>query len=230
MTLKIPHSWQLTSSQAIALQRELACSVVRTGDVVFPRFIAGADIALPRGSRTARAAVVVLSCPVLELVEVETLCAELSFPYIPGLLSFREAPLILETYERLSIKPDLLFVDGQGLAHPRRLGIACHLGLWLEMPTIGCAKSRLCGRHDEVGIEAGNQVELIDEGEVIGTVLRTQAGSDPLYISIGHKISLENAVRWTKACVKGYRLPEPARLAHLAAGGHLNNFETRAGL
>jgi deoxyribonuclease V len=169
----------------------------------------------------ARAAMVVLSYPELEIVEVQTIVAELAFPYIPGLLSFREAPLILELFQKLRHKPDLLFVDGQGIAHPRRLGIASHLGLWLDMPTIGCAKTRLCGKHDEAGQEAGSTTALIHEGEVVGTVLRTRAGSRPLYISGGHKISLEESVRWTLACTRSYRLPEPSRLAHLAAGGNL---------
>ena len=183
--------------------------------------VGGADISVPRGSRIARAAVVVLSYPALEIVEVETIVAELAFPYIPGLLSFREAPVILELFEKLSYKPDLLIVDGQGIAHPRRLGIASHLGLWLNIPTIGCAKSRLCGEHDDVGYEAGSQTPLKDRNEVIGTVLRTGTGSRPLYISPGHKIGLEDSVRWTLACTRGYRLPEPSRLAHLAAGGNL---------
>jgi len=215
------HRWDLSPSQAIALQKELAGNVLVSGEVSSVRFIAGADISVPRGSRTGRAAIVVLSYPELEIAEVATGFGELAFPYIPGLLSFREAPLILEIYESLSVKPDLLFVDGQGIAHPRHLGIASHLGLWLDMPTIGCAKSRLCGEHTEVGYEAGSFADLTHEGEVIGRVLRTRPGSKPLYISTGHKISLENAVKWTQACTRSYRLPEPTRLAHLAAGGNL---------
>jgi len=221
MTLKALHSWDLTPVQAIALQKDLAGDIVTSGQVHSVRLVAGADISVPRGSRVARAAMVVLSYPELEIVEVETRVAELAFPYIPGLLSFREAPLVLELFEKLHHKPDLLFVDGQGIAHPRRLGIASHLGLWLDMPTIGCAKSRLCGKHDEVGHEVGSALKLMHEGEVVGMVLRTRAGSKPLYVSTGHKISLEEAVRWTLACTCGYRLPEPLRLAHLAAGGNL---------
>ncbi len=221
MNSKNLHSWDLTPAQAIALQKNLAGDVVTSGAVHSVRLVGGADISVPRGSRTARAAIVVLSYPKLEIAEVETSVAELAFPYIPGLLSFREAPLVLELFEKLRHKPDLLFVDGQGIAHPRRLGIASHLGLWLDMPTIGCAKSRLCGKYDEVGHEAGSAAALIHEGEVVGTVLRTRAGSRPLYISPGHKISLEESVRWPLACTRGYRLPEPSRLAHLAAGGNL---------
>jgi deoxyribonuclease V len=221
MTSKIHHSWKLTPAQAIALQKELASEIITSGDVSNVHLVSGADISVSRGSRTARAAIVVLSYPALELVEVETAVAELAFPYIPGLLSFREAPVILDLFQKLSHKPDLLIVDGQGIAHPRRLGIASHLGLRLDMPTIGCAKSRLCGEHDEVGYDAGNQARLILDSEVIGMVLRTRTGSKPLYISPGHKIGLEEAVRWTLACTRGYRLPEPSRLAHLAAGGNL---------
>ena len=211
----------MTPAQAIALQKELAGDVITYGEVDSVRLIGGADISVPRGSRTARAAIVVLSYPELEVVEIATGMTELAFPYIPGLLSFREAPVILELFEKLSHKPDLLFVDGQGIAHPRRLGIASHLGLWLDRPTIGCAKSRLCGQHVEVGLEAGSQAQLIDRGEVIGAVLRTRAGSRPLYISPGHKVGLEESSRWVLACTRGYRLPEPSRLAHLAAGGNL---------
>lgn len=221
MTLKALHSWDLTPAQAISLQKELAGDVITSGEVNSVRFIGGADISVPMGSRTARAAIVVLNYPELEIVEVETSVAELAFPYIPGLLSFREAPVILDLYQKLSHQPGLLIVDGQGIAHPRRLGIASHIGIWLDIPTIGCAKSRLCGEHVEVGLEAGSQSQLTDHGEVIGAVLRTRAGSKPLYISPGHKLSLEESVRWTLACTRGYRLPEPSRLAHLAAGGNL---------
>lgn len=185
------------------------------------RLIGGADISVARGSRIARAAVVVLSYPDLDIVEVIDCESELTFPYIPGLLSFREAPIIIDLFEKLSHRPELLIVDGQGIAHPRRFGIASHLGLWLDIPTIGCAKSRLCGEHAAVGEEAGSSVELIHDGQVIGTVLRSRTGSNPLYISAGHKISLENAVWWIRTCTRGYRLPEPSRLAHLAAGGNL---------
>jgi deoxyribonuclease V len=221
MTLKPLHSWKLAPREAVALQKALAQNVEISGEVLSVRLIGGADISVPRGSRIARAAVVVLSYPELEVVEIASCEAEPAFPYIPGLLSFREAPLIIDLFGKLSHRPELLIVDGQGIAHPRRIGIASHLGLWLDIPTIGCAKSRLCGEHAAVGDEAGSAVELMHNGEVIGTVLRSRVGSRPLYISVGHKISLENAVRWIKACTRGYRLPEPSRLAHLAAGGNL---------
>jgi deoxyribonuclease V len=164
---------------------------------------------------------VVLSFPELNLVEVEIAEAKIKLPYIPGLLSFRECPLTLDACQKLCNTPDLVLVDGQGIAHPRRLGLASHLGLLLDVPTIGCAKSILCGRHEPVGEEAGSHAELIDNGEIIGAALRTRTGIRPIYISIGHKIDLSSALYWVMKCCHGYRLPEPTRLAHLAAGGNL---------
>jgi deoxyribonuclease V len=169
----------------------------------------------------AQAAVVVLSYPELRLVAVELAQGRLELPYIPGLLSFRESPLILTACQRLSVIPDLFMIDGQGIAHPRRMGIASHLGLLLDTPTIGCAKSRLCGRNTEPADEFGSYAEVIDRGEVIGVALRTKTGVKPVYVSTGHKISLQNAIYWVLNCCRGYRLPEPTRLAHLAAGGNL---------
>ncbi len=216
------HSWQLTAKQAERLQRELAPRVCRENKLSSPRFIAGADISAPDRSGTARAAVVILNYPELEIVEVKTAEGTPYFPYIPGLLSFRESPLILAAWQRLSVVPDLLLVDGQGTAHPRRFGIASHLGLLLDIPTIGCAKSRLCGTHKTVPREAGSFAELIDNEEVIGVALCTKTGTAPVYISIGHKVDLPSAIEWTMKCCRGYRLPEPSRLAHLAAsGGHI---------
>ena len=143
-------------------------------------------------------------------------------PYIPGLLSFRELPLILAACRKLLYKPDLIMVDGQGIAHPRRLGLASHLGVLLDIATIGCAKSRLCGSYTEPGDEAGEYAQLVDDNEIIGAVLRTRSRVKALYISTGHKISLGNAVYWVMQCCRGYRLPQPTRLAHLAAGGRIN--------
>jgi len=211
----------MTTSEAIKLQNELAGEVSRRGDITAPHLIAGADISVNRFARTGTAAVVVLSYPGLEPVEIKVVTDRLNLPYIPGLLSFREAPLILAACGELTVVPDVLMVDGQGIAHPRRLGLASHLGLFLDIPTIGCAKSRLCGHHDEPGNEAGSHAELLDDGEVIGAVVRTRTGVKPLYISIGHKIDLPAAVRRVLECCRGYRLPEPTRLAHQAAGGHL---------
>jgi deoxyribonuclease V len=217
------HGWQVTTSQAIAIQKELAGEVVREGNVTTPHFIAGVDISVDRFTGTGKGAVVVLNYPDLEIVEVQVVTDRITFPYVPGLLSFREAPLILAAFEKITVKPDLILVDGQGIAHPRRMGIASHLGLFLKIPTIGCAKSRLCGEHETPSNEAGSYVELVDNGEVIGAVLRTRAGVKPVYVSIGHMIDLLSAIRWVGACCRGYRLPEPTRLAHLAAGGNLKS-------
>jgi deoxyribonuclease V len=214
------HDWQVSTAEAVQIQQELAGQVSRAGDV-HPRFIAGVDISVDRVSGTGTGAVVVLSYPGLELVQVEVVTDRIAFPYVPGLLSFREAPLVLAACEKLTAIPDLFLVDGQGIAHPRRMGLASHLGLFWNTPTIGCAKSRLCGLHEEPGNEAGSHAELTDKGEVIGAVLRTKAGVKPVYISIGHRISLPAAVNWVMACCRAYRLPEPTRLAHQAAGGNL---------
>ncbi len=215
------HGWRVTTAEAIRLQKELAAEVSRSGDIPNPRMVAGVDISVNRWEKTGTAAVVVLSYPGLEPVEVKVVTDSLNLPYIPGLLSFREAPLILAACEELKVMPDLLMVDGQGIAHPRRIGLASHLGLCLDIPTIGCAKSRLCGRHDEPGYEAGSYAELTDNDEVIGAVLRTRAGVKPVYVSIGHKIDLSTAVHRVLECCRGYRLPEPTRLAHQTAGGNL---------
>ena len=157
------------------------------------------------------------------MVEVRIATGEIALPYIPGLLSFREMPLILAACEELDSVPDLILVDGQGLAHPRRLGLACHLGLFLDVPTIGCAKSRLCGHHEPPGERPGSYAELKDGDEIIGAVLRTKPGVKPIYVSIGHKVDLKTAICWVVNCCCGYRLPEPTRMAHLAAGGNLTS-------
>jgi deoxyribonuclease V len=215
------HQWQLSVAQAQDLQRQLAGRVLIQGGVTSPQFIAGADISTERGHEMATAAVVVLSYPELKLVETRIIQDKLGFPYIPGLLSFRESPLILTAFEQLSITPDLILADGQGLAHPRRFGIACHLGLLLDTPVIGCAKSLLCGTHRTPEAETGSYADIIDRGEIIGVALRTRPGTTPVYVSIGHKVDLAMAIQWVLNCCRGYRIPEPLRLAHLAAGGKL---------
>jgi deoxyribonuclease V len=215
------HSWQVSIPQALDLQRRLASQVSRSGEVTTPRFIAGVDISVSKAQGTATGAVVVLDYPELKLVETQIVNGKLDFPYIPGLLSFRESPLTLAACEKLSITPDLILVDGQGIAHPRRLGLASHLGLFLNTPTIGCAKSLLCGKYEEPDEKPGSHTEIVDRGETIGVALRTKLGVKPVYVSIGHKIDIQTAIYWVLECCRGYRLPEPARLAHLAAGGNL---------
>lgn len=221
MELRRLHGWQLDVSEALGLQHRLAAQVSRIWEGITPRLVAGVDVSVSKAEGTATGAVVVLEYPGLDLVEVKVVHDRVDFPYIPGLLSFRELPLILPACEKLSLTPDLFLVDGQGFAHPRRFGLACHLGLFLGTPTIGCAKSRLCGRHEVPGVEPGDYTNLVDEDETIGVVLRTKPGTNPVYISIGHKIDLQSAIHWVLECCRGYRLPEPTRLAHQAAGGHL---------
>ena len=213
------NSWQLSTSQAIELQHQLAAEVSRKSEVTDPRFIAGVDISARRDEEMATGTAVVLSYPELEVVETKVARGRLDFPYIPGLLSFRELPLTLAALEQLSITPDLILVDGQGIAHPRRFGIASHLGLFLDIPTIGCAKSLLCGSHEIPGDAPGSYAEITDKDETIGAVLRTKPGVKPVYVSIGHKIDLPTAIHWVMKCCRGYRLPEPTRLAHQAAKG-----------
>lgn len=215
------HSWQVTTAQAREIQRELAGQVSTINQVGSPRLIAGADISSPGRGAVATGTVVVLSFPELSLMETAVVERELDFPYVPGLLSFREAPLVLAACQKLATIPDLLLVDGQGLAHPRRMGLASHLGLLLGIPTIGCAKSILCGRHGTLGAEPGCYSEMVDGEEIIGAALRTKKGVKPIYVSIGNKIDLATAIYWVMQCCRGYRIPEPTRLAHLAAAGHL---------
>ena len=214
------HSWQVDTAQASEIQKRLAAQVSRSSELVAPRFIAGADISAKRARGKATGAVVVLCYPELKPVETKIVTGKLDFPYIPGLLSFRESPLILFICEKLSVTPDILLVDGQGIAHPRRFGLASHLGLLLDLPAIGCAKSLLCGTHKTPGAELGSYAEVVDGGETIGAALRTKLGVKPIYVSIGHKVDLQTAVHWVMNCCRGYRLPEPTRLAHLAAGGN----------
>jgi len=215
------HSWQVSPAQALDIQRKLAAQVSKSSEVTAPRFIAGVDISAGKAQGMATGAVVILNYPELRLVETKVAQGKLDFPYIPGLLSFRESPLTLAACQKLTIIPDLILVDGQGIAHPRRMGLASHLGLFLNTPTIGCAKSLLCGSYEVPDEEPGSYAEVVDRGETIGAALRTKLGVKPIFVSIGHKVDLQTAIYWVMKCCCGYRLPEPARLAHLAAGGNL---------
>lgn len=213
------HSWELSAQDAVAVQRALAGDVVREGHIGEVGLVAGVDLSPPDDDGRVTGAIVVLSYPELEVVEVGSATAEATFPYVPGLLSFREAPVLLSAAESLTSTPDILLVDGQGLAHPRRMGLACHLGLLLEIPTIGVAKSRLIGRYEMPTRERGAWTELTQDSEVIGAAVRTRDGVNPVFVSIGHKIDLASAIEWSLACGAGYRVPEPTRLAHQAAAG-----------
>ena len=213
------HDWAVSIPEALEIQRRLAARIVTHDGITSPRLIAGLDVSVNRANE-ASAAAVVLNYPELEVVETTVVRGKVDFPYVPGLLSFREVPLTLAACEKLTAAPDLIMVDGQGIAHPRRIGLASHLGLFLDVPTIGCAKSRLFGKFSEPEPEQGSFSDLkSDEGEIIGAVLRTKTGVKPLFISVGHKIDLASAVRWVLQCVRGYRLPEPTRLAHLVSKG-----------
>jgi deoxyribonuclease V len=212
------HRWDLTPGEAMTLQKELATRVERSDRFDTIRLIAGIDISANDHTGIARAAIVVLSYPDMAVIEQRRHEEPLRFPYVPGLLSFRETPSILATYEQLLHRPDLLMVDGQGIAHPRRLGIASHLGLLLDTPSIGVAKSILVGKHQPVGERVGDWQPLIDRGEVIGAALRTREKVTPIYVSIGHRVSLETAIAIVLRCCRGYRLPEPTRHAHNVAG------------
>ena len=178
------------------------------------RTLAAADVSFDRGGDTLFAAVVVVEAENFAVVERVGLASPARFPYVPGLLSFREAPALLEVFDRLKTRPDVVLCDGQGLAHPRRLGIACHLGLWLDLPTIGCAKSRLCGQFEEPGPIRGDRSPLVDQADVVGAVLRTRDRVAPLFVSPGHRCDLEGAVSLVMATTRKLRLPIPTRLAH----------------
>jgi deoxyribonuclease V len=213
------HPWDLSPREAASLQRQLAARVVRDGDLADRdvRLIAGSDVAFDKPNGRAVGAVIVLSWPSLEVVEQVTVEAAVRFPYVPGLLSFRETPVLLPAFERLAHAPDLLIVDGHGYAHPRRFGFASHLGLLLDLPTIGVAKSRLIGEAGIVAGPRGSRADLTDGGEVVGSMVRTRPGVRPVYVSVGHRISLAAAERWAVACATKYRVPEPTRLADRAA-------------
>ena len=186
------------------------------------RHVAGVDVSPPGVEGTVRGAVVVLSYPDLLLEEIRLAEGRPGLPYVPGLLSFRETPVLVAAFERLELTPDIVIVDGHGFAHPRRFGLACHLGLLTDTPTVGCAKSILTGQHGPLGGEAGSRAELVDRNEVLGMAVRTRMGTRPVYVSVGHKVDLSSAVEWVLACCIGYRLPETTRFAHKAAAGGLS--------
>ncbi len=241
MHLRHLHPWDVSPREAAAIQQRLAAQVVATGgpSEAQVRYVAGADIAFVdrregrqptpstgSGRSLARGALVLLSYPELSVVESVVVEAPVTFPYIPGLLAFREVPALAQAFEKLRQAPDLLLVDGHGYSHPRRFGIACHLGLLLEVPTIGCAKSRLCGEHAPPAEEVGARSELRDGPEVIGLVLRPAPGLAPLYVSVGHRIGLDEAAQWVLRLYRplepgkrGHRLPEPTRLADQLSKG-----------
>ena len=214
-----PNLWPDTPAAARAVQTRLAERVLREDALPAVNYVGGVDVHYPRKG-SAYAAAVVLKYPSLALVDVAIIEDEAGFPYIPGLLSFREGQPAIKAVGKLQPRPDLLIADGQGIAHPRRIGLASHLGVLLDLPTIGCAKSRYWGTAADPAQVVGAWTPLQDGSETIGAVLRSKPGVNPLYVSIGHRVSLSTAIEWVLACRKGYRLPEPNRIAHLAAGRH----------
>jgi deoxyribonuclease V len=212
------HDWNLKPDQAIALQKQLAAQVISNQPILLERvkLVAGVDVSVKEN--VSQAAVVILSYPELELLETVHAKQPTPFPYIPGLLSFREGPVLEEAFAKLQHEPDVFIFDGMGIIHPRRIGIASHMGLWLQKPTIGCGKSYFIGQYDEPAIDKGTWSELRDKGEVLGAVLRTRAKVKPVFISAGHLADLPTAVELAMGCTTKYRLPEPIRCAHNAAG------------
>ena len=222
------HSWDCSPQEAIALQKELAGQVVLHGALAgLIKTVAGADVSYRRRAEQLHAAVVLLDYDTMEILESVTASGEVGFPYVPGLLSFRELPILLQAFRKLSKVPDVVLADAQGIAHPRRLGLASHLGLWLDLPTIGCAKSRLCGVGGEPNPEKGSWTALCDDREILGRVVRTRERVRPLFISPGHKIDLDSAVAVALHCSRGYRLPEPTRQAHLLSNLTRQRHEAR---
>lgn len=209
------HAWDVSPTEAVAIQNSLRSRLDLQSEPRRIETVAGIDVSYEKGSDWLFAAIVVMQFPQLQTVDTATATALVPFPYIPGLLSFRECPVVLQAWEKLHVQPDCLICDGQGIAHPRRFGIACHLGVWLDMPSIGCAKSLLVGTYREPGHKRGSVEPLSHRKEQVGVILRTKDGVGPVFISQGHKISLKKAIEVVLACCTKYRLPEPTRQAHL---------------
>lgn len=219
MKLAVTHLWDLTLTEAKALQVRLSAQIIpkTTFDPAELQTVAGVDVSFHHDM--ARAAAVVLCISDLKPVDYARAELPVTFPYVPGLLTFREAPSVLAALDKLRIWPDLFIFDGHGLAHPRRFGLAAHMGVLLDQPSIGCAKTRLIGQHAEPEDTLGHWMPLCDQGEIIGGVLRTRPGVKPIYISIGHRVDLRTAMQIVLRCTRRYRLPETTRLAHRIAGG-----------
>ena len=207
------HSWDVSPQEAVQLQKQIREKIIPYGKVKSVRLVAGADVAYDKKSNTTYAGVVVLRLTDLAIVETSMASCPTSFPYIPGLLSFREGPAILEALDKLKVRPDLLIFDGQGIAHPRRFGIASHIGLLTAIPSIGCAKKILVGGFDRLASKRGSFTFLMDKGEVIGAAVRTRNNVSPVFVSIGHRVNLQDSIRYVLSCCRGFRLPETTRRA-----------------
>ena len=217
MKVRQLHPWDVTSREAVKIQKAL-CGKLRLGEHIFPghlRWVGGADISYTRGDDRFFAAVVILEWPSLQTVEEATHAEKVTFPYVPGLLSFREGPPLIRAFEKLKRAPDVVLFDGQGIAHPRGFGLASHMGVLLNVASVGCAKTKLVGEHDEVGEAAGDYAELVFGGRAVGAVVRTKKRVKPIYVSQGHRVGLRQSIRLVLSCCRGYRIPEPVRQAHL---------------
>lgn len=212
------HPWNLSPREAIRLQKELASQIIAKDDFEKIEVIAGADMALSENGKEAYAGVILYEFPSLKEIKRVWAQGPLTFPYVPGLLSFREGPILIKVFEKIDPLPDLILFDGQGLAHPRRLGIASHMGLLLDRPTIGCAKSLLCGEFKEPGKKRGSFSPLTEKGETVGAVLRTRDEVKPIFVSAGHRIGLKTAIQIVLQCRSGYRIPKPTREADRFVG------------
>jgi deoxyribonuclease V len=220
LILQHTHAWEVTPREAIAIQNGLRGYVVLRDELpALVQRVAGVDVGFESGGAVTRAAVAILAYPGLERIETRIARQPTTFPYVTGLLSFREIPAILKAMESCGTLPDLLLVDGQGVAHPRRFGIAAHLGVLTGIPSIGVGKTRLIGTHGSVPDTRGTWTPLVDKGEIVGAVLRTRPGVKPLYVSAGHRVCLETAVSWVMRCTGRFRLPETTRQAHRFASG-----------
>ncbi len=217
----VSHRWDVTPAEARAIQTALRDRVVTEGRADTITTVAGIDVGFENKGAITRAATAILSYPELSLMEYQIARLPTCFPYVPGLLSFREVPAALDALLKLRRRPDVILCDGQGLAHPRRFGLACHIGVLLDLPSVGVAKSRLLGTHGDVPNERGRYAPLMDGNEPIGAVLRTRVGVRPIYVSIGHRIDLENAVELVMNCTTRYRLPETTRWADGIASGRV---------
>ncbi len=219
MKIEPRHEWPLTAEEALAIQQQLQPEVITEDHLTEVNHVAGVDVGFEEGGAVTRAAVAVLSFPDLQLQEQALAHRPTTFPYIPGFLSFREIPAVLDALEQVKATPDLILCDGQGIAHPRRFGLACHLGVLIDLPTIGVAKSLFVGKHEELPEEKGNWRYLRHRGEIVGVVLRSRTGVKPVYVSSGHRISLPTAIDYVLRCTPKYRLPETTRWADRLASG-----------
>ena len=207
--------WNVNCQRAARIQERLCGQLLAGGDPTHVRLVAGADVSYERDDNRFYAGIVVMEMPEFTVIEEVTTSGEAAFPYVPGFLTFREGPILLKAFRKLKNQPDIVIFDGQGIAHPRGIGLAAHIGLILDVPSIGCAKSLLCGSHEEVAAAVTSSSEITYNDEVVGAALRTKKNVKPVFVSVGHLISLKSAIKWVLKTCRGYRLCEPTRQAHL---------------